>query len=352
MNKGLYIHIPFCQSICSYCDFTKFFYDTNKVNKYLDALVNELASFSIENITSIYVGGGTPTSLNEIELEKLLNIIKPYYKEGMSYTFEANVENLSINKIILLKKYGVNRVSMGVQTFNDNLLKIISRHHNEMMVKEVISSLHNEGIDDINIDLIYGLPTQTIEDLKLDLEKYVKMNVTHISTYALSINDHTLLKVKDYKEQDDEVVRNMYDLIVSYLKEHGFNRYEVSNFSKTNYESKHNLIYWHNEEYYGIGCGASGYINNIRYENTKSLDKYINGITKVNEEIVTQLDKDFYQIMLGLRLTEGIKDYSLIYEEKINDLIQNGLLEIKNERIKVKDDNLFILDYILEKILF
>lgn len=351
-NKGLYIHIPFCEHICAYCDFTKFFYDTKKVNEYLIALENELNNSSISNISSIYVGGGTPTSLNELELEKLLKIISIYYKEGISYTFEANVENLTLEKIILLKKYGVNRISIGVQTFSPRLLKIISRHHNEEKVKNVISLLHQVGIDDINVDLIYALPSQTFEELKEDLSKFVSLDVTHISTYALSVNDHTFFKNKNIVEQDADVTRNMYDYIVSYLKQNGFNRYEVSNFSKDGYSSKHNIIYWRNQEYYGIGCGASGYINNIRYENTKSLNKYIKGLYRYKEEILTKDDISFYEIMLGLRLIEGISHYDIKYHDKIEKCLNSGLLEKIDNRIKVKDEYLFILDYILEKILF
>lgn len=349
MNRGLYIHIPFCEHLCSYCDFTKLFYNEKFANDYLDELEKELKSYSVSNISSIYVGGGTPSSLSEELLEKLLKIISPYYKDSISYAFEANVENLTDTKIALLKKYHVSRISLGVQTFNPKLIKIINRHHTKEQVFSVINNLKAHGFTDINVDLIYGLPNETMKDLKEDLEIVTKLDITHVSTYALMVNEHTKMYLDGYKEQDDETIRNMYDYIFTYLKERNFNRYEVSNFSLKGYESKHNLIYWHNEEYYGIGLGASGYLNNKRYSNTRSLNNYLKGKHILEVEEVTSKDKEFYRVMLGLRLSEGI-DLSN-YENKVNDLVKRHLLEKVNDKYKVTDDNLFILDYILRELL-
>lgn len=352
-NKGLYIHIPFCEHICSYCDFAKEIYNKNRVKAYLNELQKELKEYDINNITSIYIGGGTPSSLDEDELSFLLSIVDPYVKDNISYAFEANAENLTLNKIKLLKKHHVNRVSLGVQTFNPVLINKINRFHNEEMVKNVISLLKENGIDDINIDLIYGLPSESIDDLKKDIDKFVSLSVTHISTYALSVNKNTIFGVKGVKEASEDIVSDMYKMIVQELKKHGFERYEVSNFSKTGYESKHNLVYWRNCYYYGIGVGASGYIDDIRYDNTKSIDHYIKGKRRIYEEKLTLEDKQYYQIMLGLRLKEGIKiEENNPYKEKLDKCVKEGLLERVNDHYKVKDEHLFILDFIERKILY
>ena len=216
----------------------------------------------------------------------------------------------------------------------------------------VINNLIKYNIEDINLDLIYALPNQTIEMVKEDLDIITSLPIKHISTYSLMVNPNTIFGVKKIKEQDEDKVREMYDLIYSYLKDKGFNRYEVSNFSKVGYESKHNLIYWRNEEYYGIGLGASGYLDDVRYDNTKSLTKYLDGVTRFNEEQLDEKDKEFYFIMLGLRLKEGIEVTNQKYIERLDSLIDKGLIEKINNRYKVTDNNLFILDYVLERVLF
>jgi oxygen-independent coproporphyrinogen-3 oxidase len=361
-NKGLYVHIPFCSHICSYCDFCKIIFDQKYVKPYLNRLKEELEHYQIKQFSSIYIGGGTPSSLKEEDLEELLKMLKPYLEDNKSFAFEANFENLTLSKIQILKKYGVNRVSLGLQTFDQNLLKILNRHHDEKLVDEVLFNLHNEGIDDINIDLIYGLPNQSLEMVKKDVEKLVSKNITHISTYALSVVPHTLFYVNKVKEVSQETYREYYDYIVEALKEHGFNRYEVSNFAKEGYESKHNLIYWRNEEYLGIGLGAASYLNNKRFSNTKSLTKYLQGTTVEEEEELSKKDKEFYSLMLGLRLEEGVslkkfkelyqEDLVDIYKEPLKELEERRLIQILDGRLKVTEENFFILDYVLEKLLF
>lgn len=361
-NRGLYVHIPFCSHICSYCDFCKIIFDEKYVKSYLERLKEELESYKIKSFKSIYVGGGTPSSLNDEDLETLLSMLRPYLEEDKPFAFEANFENLTLSKIRLLKKYGVNRVSLGLQTFDQDLLKTLNRHHDEKLVDEVLNNLHKEGIDDINVDLIYGLPSQTLEMVKKDVNKLVSKNITHISTYALSVVPHTLFYVNRVKEAPQETYREYYDYIVKALKEHGFNRYEVSNFAKKGYESKHNLIYWRNEEYLGIGLGAASYLDNKRFSNTKSLTKYLKGTLVEEEETLTKKDEEFYFLMLGLRLEEGVsleeykkkfnKDFIEAYKDKIKELEERRLIQFIDGRIKVTEENLFILDYVLDKLLF
>lgn len=359
MKRGLYIHIPFCQDICTYCDFCKMYYDENKVNKYLNKIIIDIDNINDE-IKSLYIGGGTPSSLSCGELEKLFIHLKRF--NNIPFTFEANPENLTIDKIKILKKYNVNRVSLGVQTFNEKYIKLMNRHHNYDLVMEVINNLINEDINDINVDLIYGLPNQTIEELEKDINLFLSLKITHISTYCLMINDHTILKNKKYEEMDQSNARNLYDFIVTKLEQNQFYRYEVSNFSKKGYQSKHNLIYWHNEEYYGIGLGASSYINKQRITNTQSLDNYLKDKIIIENEKVNLEDEKFYYLMLGLRLVDGIdiNDYKqkfnsdLLneYKDKIDSLKNKKLVEIIDNRFRITKDNLFIMDYILRKLLF
>ena len=363
MGKGLYIHIPFCDNICAYCDFAKFFYNENLVNQYLDELFKEIEERKCKDITSIYIGGGTPSSLNTNQLEKLLiYLYQRFYINNIPFTIEANCENLTEDKILLFKNYGVNRVSLGVQSFNDELIKKMNRKHNFNMVVNTISLLQKHGIKNISCDLIYGLPDETKEILLDDINKLMRLDIKHISTYALQISKHTVFYNQNIKEINEDKYREFYDLIVDELARNGFNRYEVSNFSKFGYESYHNLIYWNNEEYYGVGLGASSYIDNIRFDNTKSLNKYLNGERILNKEELDIEDKEFYELMLGLRLSTGIninsfnnkynKDILIFYKDKLDSLLDRGLIEIKDGHIRITDNNIFIMDYVLKELLF
>ena len=363
MERGLYIHIPFCDNICAYCDFAKFFYNENLVNQYLDELIKEIEDRKCDNICSIYIGGGTPSSLNVDQLEKLLSYLNiKFYKNNIPFTIEANCENLSEEKIILFNKYGVNRVSLGVQSFNDELIKKMNRKHNFDMVVNTVSLLKKHHIDNISCDLIYGLPGETKEILLDDINKLINLGIKHISTYALQVSKNTIFYNQNVKEASEEIYREYYDLIVNELYQNGFYRYEVSNFSKPGYESYHNLIYWLNKEYYGVGLGASSYIDNIRFDNTKSLNKYLGGERILNQEELDIEDKEFYELMLGLRLSKGInidefnnkynKDILLDYKDKLDSLFNRGLIELKNNHIRITDDNVFIMDYVLKELLF
>lgn len=336
------------------------YYSEELCHKYLNSLQKELDSLNIQDIVSIYIGGGTPSSLSIENLKFLLDIVDKYVYDGISFTFEANVESLNEEKIILLQEYGVNRVSLGVQSFSSRLLKKMNRYHNEEDCKNVISLLHKHHIDDINIDLMYGLPEQNLQDFKQDVEKAVLLDITHISSYALSINPNTIFYNSSIKEKDEDLLRDEYDYLCLKLEENGFHRYEVSNFAKDGFESRHNKLYWMNKEYFGCGLGASSYLGNIRYDNTKSLNKYLKGDYILNKEILSDEDKIFYALMLGLRLEKGINiqefneeyhiDFEKKYQEKLNKLIKQKMIEFKEGYVKVTKENIYILDYI-EKIL-
>ena len=273
--KSLYIHIPFCNKICDYCDFTKLQYFRNFAVNYLKALKEEIDGYQIKDLKTIYVGGGTPTALEDDLFEELLKIIDPYTDGVKEYTFEANPESLSINKIQMLKAHKVNRVSIGVQTTDDKILKMVNRDHSFKQVKDAISNLKEVGIDNINVDLILGLPHTSEIVLIKDIKNVLSLDIKHISCYGLTVNPHTTLFNKGFKEPEGDVLRSFYDIVEEELVKNGFIHYEVSNWAKPGYQSEHNLTYWRNEQYYGCGLGASGYIDETRYKNTINLSQYL-----------------------------------------------------------------------------
>ena len=358
---AVYIHIPFCNYICAYCDFCKVFYNKKYINDYLEALNKEIKSnYKGEIITSLYIGGGTPSSLSIDELKRLFNIISIFnLSKDCEFTMEANADSLTLDKIKLLKKYGVNRVSLGIETINKKLQEVIERRTSKESIINCINNLKKEGITNINVDLIYAIKGETLDDLKKDIDFLISLDVPHISTYSLIIEDNTKLKIKGVKNIDKSIDREMYDMISSILKNNNYIHYEISNFSKKGYSSKHNLKYWYNLEYYGFGVGASGYIDNIRYTNTRSITNYINGKTILDKEIVTIKDKMFYEVMLNLRTNKGIDKeiFKDKYKTNIDDifnykeLISSNILEEDNRYLRVCEEYFYVLDEIILKFL-
>ena len=348
--KSLYIHIPFCNKICDYCDFTKLQYFRNFAVNYLKALKEEIDGYQIKDLKTIYVGGGTPTALEDDLFEELLKIIDPYTDGVKEYTFEANPESLSINKIQMLKAHKVNRVSIGVQTTDDKILKMVNRNHSFKQAKDAISNLKEVGIDNVNVDLILGLPHTSEIVLRKDIKNVLSLDIKHISCYGLTVNPHTTLFNKGFKEPDGDVLRSFYDIVEEELIKNGFIHYEVSNWAKPGYQSEHNLTYWRNEQYYGCGLGASGYIDETRYKNTINLSQYLNRVFVNEKEQVSEKDKRTYQIMLNLRTIEGL-DASFVKdkEEEINSLISSGLLIKKGQKLVPTYEGMMVLDQIVLK---
>ena len=358
--KSLYIHIPFCNEICSYCDFVKVYKKDELIDKYLEVLKDEINSMPVRVLRTIYIGGGTPSCLSEKQLEKLLQITSIFMLENdYEFTIEANPESLSEEKIKLLSKYGVNRVSLGIQTFNEKLLKLLNRRHTKDDVIEVVNNLNKHGINNYSFDFIYSLPFQKIEDINADLELAFSLNPKHLSFYSLLIEEHTMLYIKGHKEADDNIQREMYDFIYSKLEDNGYNRYEISNFAKSGYESKHNKVYWHDEKYYAAGVSASGYVDDYRYTNTKSLDKYLN---RDNNKVIENIDIEdniIEHIMLGFRLDEGLSfdvfydkfniDFKNEYKEQIDKLKDEGLLIEKEDKVLATYEGSLLLHRIIEE---
>lgn len=343
--KSVYIHIPFCSNICSYCDFTKIYYNKKYINKYLDSLEKEINKYyNNEIVKTIYIGGGTPTSLDIDELNKLFKIIKVFkLDENVEFTIECNIENLTIEKLDLFKKNNVNRISIGIQTFNFKYLKLLNRNHNLKDVKKIINYAKKINFTNINIDLMYGFNGQTIKELDEDLNLFLSLNINHISTYSLMIEPHTKLYIENYKNIDEEMDYQMYEYIFKKLKENDFIHYEVSNFAKKGYESLHNLTYWNNLEYYGFGLGASGFINKVRYTNTSNMNQYLLGNYIKEKEVITKkLDME-YEMILGLRKLKGVN--ILDFTKKFNiDLVKYFNIEklIEENKLIIKDNYIYI----------
>lgn len=356
--QSLYIHIPFCEHLCDYCDFTKVQYFSLFAKPYLKELKKELESYHIpNNLKTIYIGGGTPTALEDDLFLELLQILDKYTKDVEEYTVEANPESLSLNKLKMMKAHGVNRISLGVETTNDEILKNINRHHTYEDVKRAIGTAKEVGFDNINVDLILGLPGVNNEQIKEDLNNLLALDVQHISCYSLTVHPNTVFYLKGIKEPIGDDSRTFYDLVSMILKEHGFIHYEVSNFAKPGFESKHNYAYWKNERYYGIGLGASGYIDNIRYTNTRSINEYLKGVRVDTSETVTFNDDIEYQIMLNLRTIEGIDLKAFkdifgfdLYEKKkreIDELISRSFLQKEKEKLFPTYEGMMTLDQII-----
>ena len=356
---GVYIHIPFCTRICNYCDFCKVLYNEKYIDNYLDNLEKEIKKrYKGELIKTIYIGGGTPSCLDTIQLDRLLSIISLFKLDNdYEYTIECNVDSINIDKINIFKSYGINRVSFGVESFDKSICNILGRTHDEDTVFDNIY-LTKKYFDNINIDLIYGV-TDDIEIVKKDIAKFLELNIPHISCYSLIIEEHTKLYIDNHKYIDEEIDTKMYEYIRNTLEKNGYIHYEISNYAKDGYESIHNKNYWLNGSYYGFGLGAVSYLNNYRISNTKNLSKYLLGNYEEKREYEDININKENDLILGLRLIDGIDinkynskyNDNLIDKEIIRKLINDGYLEIVNNHLKCKKKYIYLENIILEKII-
>ncbi|MGT2932850.1 radical SAM family heme chaperone HemW [Streptococcus catagoni] len=364
-----YVHIPFCTQICYYCDFSKVFIKNQPVDDYLRALIAEFRSYHITNLRTLYIGGGTPTAISSEQLDYLLSEIS----KGLDltsleeFTIEANPGDLDEEKIAVLKKSAVNRVSLGVQTFHDKHLKQIGRSHNEEQIYSTINALKRAGFNNISIDLIYALPGQSLEEVKENVAKAIALDIPHLSLYSLILEHHTVFMNKMRRGKlnlpTEDLEAQMFDYIISEMEANGFEHYEISNFSKPGYYSKHNLMYWNNDEYYGCGAGASGYIDGIRYRNRVPIQHYLQAVAKGNarlsEEVLSQKEKMEEELFLGLRKKSGVSikrfeekfDHSFdqLYGQVVADLQEDGLLVKDKDYIRMTKRGLFLGDSVAEK---
>lgn len=360
MAKGAYIHIPFCKSICSYCDFCKMLYVNDWVNDYLKALYKEIKEYySGEELKTIYIGGGTPSSLKPNQLEVLFKILSVLKKSSdCEITFECNISDISVQLLNILYKNGVNRLSIGIESFNKKKLEFMKRDTNFKDAKEKIDLCRKYKFENINVDLIYAIPGENLNDLKKDVKDILKLKPDHISTYSLIVEDHTMIGVNDVSSIPEDLEYDMYDYITDVLEVNGYKQYEISNFAKKGKQSKHNLTYWNNEEYYGFGLGASGFIDKIRYDNTKNFFKYVKGEYRLNAELLSKKNDMDNEIILGLRKLEGINvenfnkkfETDIFKEYPIQELIKKKELKAKKGYIFINPDKLYIMNEILIKL--
>lgn len=352
---SVYIHIPFCNYICSYCDFCKIIYDKRYIKRYLDSLRSEIVSrYRGEEVKTIYIGGGTPSSLDTQELIMLLDIISLFnLSSDYEFTIEGNIESINEDKLIIMKKYGVNRISVGIQSFDSDIIKLLGRRHTKEEVFDKIN-LIKRYIDNINVDIIYGAYSN-ISILKRDISYVLELNVNHISAYSLIIENNTLLKVNGFSYIDEDTDFEMYKYINDTLVSNGYIHYEISNYAKRGYESRHNLVYWNNDYYYGFGLSSSSYIDNVRIVNTKNLSKYLNGeyiATSLIEDINVRMENE---VMLGLRKFKGINldvfrskyKRDLMDVFNTDDLIRDGYLVIEDNYLRISSEYMYISNEII-----
>lgn len=326
--NALYVHIPFCNYICHYCDFCKIFYDKDTVDNYLSQLEKQIKMLPNGSIETIYIGGGTPSSLSYEQLEYLMDILSTFVgTETIEFCIEMNPDFIDEKKLTILKKAGINRVSVGVQTFDDELLKSIGRKHCYNDIINIMNLLNKLKFDNVSFDMMYGLPNQSIDHIKNDLEKLNHFNIKHISYYSLILEEHTVFDNQNISQIDDQFEFECRSIIRDKLSKYDFLQYEVSNYSKKGYESKHNLKYWEYENYYGVGCGSVGKVDNKMFTTLKNVIGYSKGDMKIVEEIKTIEDTMFEHIMMSLRLVNGldIKRFNSLYFVDFNEKYKDVL---------------------------
>lgn len=369
---GLYIHVPFCEKKCDYCNFVSYCKKDSEKIEYVNALTKEIKLqckfFHDRQIDSVFIGGGTPSCLPSEEIERIISFLRNNFNisKDAEITIEANPNSLTYEKLIEYKSAGINRLSIGLQAYNNKILKTIGRLHTKKQFNEAVKNAKKLGFENINVDLILGLPNQKLSDVKHELAHLIKLGVTHISAYGLIVEDGTKLKhnldAGVYKLPSEEKSVKMYDFTVKYLQKHGIFRYEVSNFAKNGFQSKHNLKYWQNEEYLGLGAVSSSYVDGKRWKNTDDIKKYVssinNGVVELeDEENLSNQSKMEERIMLSLRTSSGIdlqkfqNDFNIDLlnhkKSEIDLLLNDGFVSISNNHLFCTNNGFKLLNQII-----
>lgn len=357
---GLYIHVPFCAQKCYYCDFNSYKINSNQKKEYLINIEREMKfykeEFKDKCFDTVFFGGGTPSILTVSELKELVNNINENFniKNDAEITIECNPGTINREKLEAMKKMGINRLSIGLQATQNYHLKSIGRIHTYEEFEKNYYDAFDIGFKNINIDLMYALPNQKTQEWKDTLDKIIKLNPSHISAYSLILEEGTKLydmyQNKEFELLDEDTDINMYNYTIDTLKRHGYNQYEISNYSKEDLECKHNIIYWKCDNYLGLGPGASGFIGDTRYSNIEDICEYnkciMQNIRPVSEEIeLTKKDKIEEFIFMGLRMNEGINidvfkerfdtDFYDIYQEIMDKLIKRELVRFDGKNISL-----------------
>lgn len=331
MPESAYIHIPFCKKKCKYCSFVSYENadNTEQINGYIFSLMKEISeNYRGENLNTLYIGGGTPSIVSADMIKKIVQKFK--FNKNSEITLELNPDDADRDFLCSLNQIGINRLSIGSQTFDDNILELIGRRHNSEQISKAVNLAKEVGFENISLDLIYGLPTQNPEGLKNDLNKFLELDIQHISTYGLKIEVNSFFgKNRPLNLPDDDEQADMYELINEILEEKGYMRYEISNFAKSGFESRHNLNYWNNNEYYGFGVSAHGYVDGVRYSNYSSLKQYMeNPAMHEYGKFLTDKEKLEEEIFLGLRKTKGIntekikKNFGIDFELRYKNILE------------------------------
>lgn len=364
---GVYIHIPFCIKKCDYCDFISYCNKQDLVEEYIEKLKEEI---NIElnkmeyKIKTIYIGGGTPSSVDSKYIVDILNVIKEKYNiDNVEITIEVNPGTITKEKLLDYKTVGINRLSIGLQETNNELLKQIGRIHKYEEFLETYNLARQIGFKNINVDLMIGLPNQSVSDIKNSLNKIINLNPEHISVYSLILEEGTKL-YKKYEENkielpDEELERNMYWYVKNTLENNGYMHYEISNFAKDGYESKHNISCWKQEEYIGFGINAHSYIDSVRYSNTESIEEYIEDFDKIvhEKQVIEDMQKEY--MLLGLRKIEGISVQEFknkfgdnpifLFRNELSKLVEEDLLEVDGDIIKLTNKGLDLANQVWQE---
>lgn len=364
---GIYVHIPFCKSRCIYCDF----YSTTLASRqdgYVDALVKELDVrkdyLHGEQVETIYIGGGTPSQLSEQNIQKLFRAL-PHPVDGGEVTFECNPDDISDSLVKTLRQVGVNRISMGVQSFSDARLKFLNRRHNSSQVRNAVRLLRDNGIHNISIDLIFGFPNEAVSEWESDIDEALRLNVNHLSAYSLMFEEGTplyhMLEKGIVQEIDEDVSREMYYLLIDRLEAAGYEHYEISNFARPGYASRHNSSYWAEVPYLGIGAGAHSYDRNSRQWNIADIDIYINkvenGDIPFTREIIDGKTRYNDMVTTALRTRKGINlekcgEYRKYFIENAHNAVSNGLLSIDGDYARLTREGLYVSDDVMSDLMF
>lgn len=374
---SLYIHIPFCAKKCLYCDFPSWQGCESYFEDYTESLLNEIKNgeriYSDYDISTIFIGGGTPTVLSPKLLGKITDAVLERYnvESNAEITSEANPGTVDGYKLKEMKAMGINRLSFGVQAWQNNILKALGRIHDRETFLKNLDEAKNAGFENINCDLMFSLPNQTFKDWMETLENFSKLDIQHISAYSLIVEDGTPFKKMQEEGRlllpDEETDRKMYSAANEILAKNGFERYEISNFAKKGFESRHNITYWETRSYIGFGLGSHSYFQAERYNNTYDLKEYIaaNGDAKKlreNKEILTDKEKEEEFMFMGLRMKKGIstdefsrrfgRDIYSVYGEKIEELLDEKLIEKKENRIMLTERGTDVSNIVFERFIF
>lgn len=361
-NLGIYIHIPFCEKKCNYCAFFTFSGKLHKAPVYFKALEKEINSYAKHSadyeINTIYFGGGTPSLVNPENIKNILQKIKSQFElsQDVEVTLEANPESIDEERLSIYKKSGINRLSIGLQAWQDNILEYMDRLYTIEKFEQKYQLVRKMGFDNVSLDLIFGMPIQTFENWQESVANVIRLSPEHISCYSLELNNDSywgrLYKANKFQPAEESLDRKMYSYLISQLKENGYNQYEISNFSKPGKESRHNMGCWIGDEYLGFGAAAHSYFQDKRFHNVYSIEKYIVQAMKdlpVAEEIekISDKDKIFEYILLRSRLNKGIDlaDFKLRFKESLIDkyarqiekLMQSNLVFIEDNYLKLTD---------------